>query len=96
VPEIVDNAARSRFEATIDGHRADLLYERDGRRLVLLHTEVPEALGGHGIGGELVTAAVDEAAREGLTIVPICPYARSWLRKHPDIAGRAAIDWPDE
>jgi predicted GNAT family acetyltransferase len=39
---------------------------------------------------------VDRAAAEGLTIVPLCPFARSWLRKHPDEAGRVAVDWPEE
>ncbi len=46
----------------------------------------------HGCG-RLVTAAVDQAARDGLTIVPLCPFARSWLERHPDAAARARIDW---
>jgi predicted GNAT family acetyltransferase len=95
VSATVDNVEESRFETTVDGHRAELIYHRNGSRLVLLHTEVPEALEGRGIGGQLVTAAVEEAVRRGLTIVPTCPYANSWLRRHPDVAGRAAIDWPD-
>jgi predicted GNAT family acetyltransferase len=41
----------------------------------------------------LVTAAGDRAAREGLTIVPYCPFARRWLERHPDVAERVAIDW---
>jgi predicted GNAT family acetyltransferase len=36
---------------------------------------------------------MDRAAREGMTVVPLCPFARGWLQRHPDIAGRAAIDW---
>jgi uncharacterized protein len=42
---------------------------------VLAHTEVPLQLEGRGIGGRLVTAAVDRAAREGPTLVPLCPFA---------------------
>ena len=57
------------------------------------HTEVPEKLAGRGIGGTLVGAAVDEAVRAGLTIVPACPFAQAWLRKHPDVVGRAPLDW---
>jgi len=26
-------------------------------------------------------------------VVPLCPFARSWLERHPDVAARAAIDW---
>src|SRR5205807_663059 len=33
------------------------------------------------------------AVDDGLTVVPWCPYARRWLRKHPDVAGTAAVDW---
>ena len=91
--EVVDNAGESRLESRADGHLAELVYRRHGKRLVLIHTEVPPELEGRGIGGALVTAAIDLAARDGLTLVPLCPFARSWLERHPDAAGRAAIDW---
>ena len=31
----------------------------------------------------------------GVTVLPWCPYARSWLEKHPDEAARITIDWSD-
>ena len=55
---VIDNRADSRFELTVDGAVAELIYRRRADRLVLLHTEVPKALGGRGIGGQLVQAAV--------------------------------------
>jgi len=91
--DIVDNAAKSRYELTRDGQTAELEYAIKGDRIVLLHTEVPNALGGQGIGGELVDAAVQRADRDGLTIVPLCPYVRRWIEKHPDRVGAVAIDW---
>jgi len=91
--QVTDNQPESRFELRVDGLLAELPYRRNGQRLVLIHTEVPEQLEGHGLGGALVTAAVDRAAREGLTVVPLCPFARGWLQRHPDVAGRADIDW---
>jgi hypothetical protein len=93
---VVDNAPESRFEIVIDGHLARLDYHRSGKRLVLIHTEVPHALEGHGVGGRLVQAAVDRAEAEGLTVVPRCPYARAWLERHPDAAARVTIDWPTD
>ena len=90
---VTDNQAESRFEIRTGGHLAELIYHRHGDRLALIHTEVPEELERQGIGGRLVTAAVDRAAREGLTIVPFCPFARDWLGRHPDVAGRVTIDW---
>src|SRR5262249_43115205 len=91
-PQVIDNPSRSRFEIDIDGHVAELLYERRGDRLVLVHTEVPEALGGRGLGGRLVTAAVDTAAAKGLVIVARCPHPQPWLETHPDVAGRVTIE----
>jgi len=91
---VTDNPAESRFEIRSGAYLAELIYHRSGNRLVLIHTEVPEELERHGLGGRLVTAAVDRAAREDLTIVPFCPFARGWLERHPDVAGRVTIDWP--
>ena len=94
-PRVTDNQAESRFEAGVGGHRAVLLYRRNGNRLVLIHTEVPAELEGHGLGGTLVAAAIDRAAREGVTVVPLCPFARGWLRRHPDAASKVTMDWGD-
>jgi hypothetical protein len=93
-PEVVDNPDASRFEIAIDGHLAELVYRRDGDRLVLLHTGVPDELEGQGIGGRLVRAAVDEAEAQQQTLVPECPFARSWLERHPDAAARVTVEAP--
>jgi predicted GNAT family acetyltransferase len=94
--QVTDNQAESRFELTADGHLAELDYRRRANRLVLVHTEVPESLGGRGIGGLLVQAAVDRAAAEQLTVVPLCPFARRWLERHEDQAARVTVDWHSE
>jgi uncharacterized protein len=90
---VIDNTGASRFELREDGRLAELVYRSRGDRLVLVHTEVPVELEGRGIGGRLVTAAVDRAVREGLTLVPLCPFARGWLERHPEAASKAVIDW---
>ena len=91
VPAVVDNEAESRFEVSIDGHLAELVYRRHGDRLVLAHTGVPDELEGRGVGGMLVNAAIERAVEQGLTVVPQCPFARRWLERHPDVAGRVTI-----
>lgn len=91
--EVIDNAGESRFELRQDGRLAELVYRLRGNRLVLVHTEVPAELEGRGVGARLVTAAIDRAAREGLTLVPLCPFARGWLERHPEAAAQAVIDW---
>jgi predicted GNAT family acetyltransferase len=84
----------SRFEYRAGGSVAELVYRLRGERMVLLHTGVPAAMEGHGVGGELVRAAVGYAASQGLTVVPACPFARDWLERHPDIAAQVPIDAP--
>ncbi len=91
--EVIDNQDEQRFELAVDGSLAVLVYRLRGPRFVLVHTEVPEELGGRGLGGRLVQAALDRARREDLTVVPLCPYARAWLEKHPDAAEGLTIDW---
>jgi predicted GNAT family acetyltransferase len=91
--KIIDDTENSRFMYREDGALAQLAYEVDGDRLILVHTEVPEAIGGRGIAGELVKAAVDRAATSGETIVPWCSYTRKWLQDRADEASRITIDW---
>ncbi len=94
MPDITDDRANHRFVTTVDGHEAELVYQRDGHRLVLVHTEVPDALGGQGLGGALVQAAVDVAAADGLTVVPRCDFARGWLERHPEAAAAVTVESP--
>jgi predicted GNAT family acetyltransferase len=90
---VVDNPSAARFEAVVEGHLAELTYRRDGDRLVLLHTGVPDEVEGRGLGGALVRAALDHARANGLTLVPRCPFAARWLESHPDAASDVDIDW---
>lgn len=91
--QVIDNQDDSRFEISEHGALAELIYRRRADRLVLVHTEVPAALGGRGLGGQLVRAALVRAAAEHLTVVPLCPFARDWLERHPDDAGKVTVDW---
>ena len=91
--EIIDRPDASELVFELEGHKAHIEYRIHNGKLIIVHTEVPEALGGRGLAGALVGAALDKAEAEGLTIWPWCPYARSWLQKHPEEAGRVAIDW---
>jgi len=75
---------RDRFCVTEDGHLAVLDYTlRDGV-MVITHTRVPEAIGGRGIAGALVQAALELARAQGWRVKPSCSYADAWMRRHPD------------
>jgi predicted GNAT family acetyltransferase len=79
-----------RFEADVDGHVGFVEYARDDEVLVVLHTIVPDPIGGRGIAGQLVQAAVDYAQAQGLKLASRCWYASGWLDRHPEYAGLRA------
>lgn len=91
--DVVDLLSESRFVIRGNQDEAELVYSLQGDRLILVHTEVPPAWSGHGMGARLVRAALRRARAEGLTIVPWCPYARRWLKEHPDEAGGVVIEY---
>jgi hypothetical protein len=82
--QVQRNEAEEQFEAALDGGKAVLTYAEQNGKLYLLHTEVPEAMEGHGIGSALVRASVEYAREKNVKVVPFCPFAREWLHRHPD------------
>ncbi len=79
---VTHNEEAHRFEATVDGLRSMLAYRLFPDRIVLHHTEVPPPIQGHGMAAKLTRAALDFARARHLTVVPLCPYVSSFLRKH--------------
>lgn len=92
-PGVTDNRAESRLQIRIGDELAELTYRLRAGRLILVHTGVPDDLAGRGLAGLLAQAAVGKAAAEDLTVVPLCPFARSWLERHPEAAAGLNIDW---
>jgi predicted GNAT family acetyltransferase len=80
---VTDNRANNRFEVSVNGATAFLLYERTNDTLTLIHTEVPTTMRGLHAGDALVEAALENARSAGLRIVAVCPFVRAYLRKHP-------------
>ena len=82
-PPITDNPAQHRFEATLNGETAFLLYGRTRDALTLIHTEVPPAFRGRRMGDALVETALRDAQSSGLRVVAVCPFVKAYLQKHP-------------
>ncbi|HUL88755.1 MAG TPA: GNAT family N-acetyltransferase [Pseudolabrys sp.] len=81
-----DDTARQRFELDADGHIAFSNYKRAGNVLTILHTEVPKELEGRGIGSALIRGMLDIARAQGLKVIPVCPFAKTYIERHPEYA----------
>ena len=80
-PQQVTNG---RFEIERNGHIAYLEYNLAGNVLQLIHSEMPEALRGHGLGSELAHSALEYARENHLKVDVICPSVAEYLEKHPE------------
>ena len=57
-----------------------------------MHTEVEPAYEGQGLAGTLVEGALQDLRERGLRVIPVCPFVRSWLRRHPEYADLVVSD----
>lgn len=81
---VENNEAAKQFEAQVDGHVALLQYHYSKGSIVFTHTEVPSALEGRGLAGKLARTALEYAKTHQLTVIPLCPFVASYIRKHSE------------
>ena len=48
---------------------------------------------GRGFGSRLAEAALDDARRRGLAVVPLCPFIAWYIDKHPEHGDMVAADY---
>ena len=76
--------AGGRFTVVEDGHSGYLDYLLADGVMDIRHTIVPAEIGGRGIAGRLVKAALEFALGEGHRVRPSCEYAAAWMARHPE------------
>ncbi len=91
-PSIIDNQAERQFELHADGAVSVLTYRITGDRIRLIHTEVPRAQRGRGYADLLAHAALERAKREHLRVVPLCPFVKGFLDRHPEYVAQLVDD----
>jgi predicted GNAT family acetyltransferase len=85
-PSISDNGPRSRFELRVGGELAGWLdYRPGGDSIIVAHTEVVGGREGEGLGGALVRHALEAARSAGKTVIATCPFAVSYIDRHPEL-----------
>lgn len=85
---VEEDLAESRFELAIDGSSAiaAAYYQKDGERLVLTHTIVPDRFSGRGIGSRLARGVFVEIRASHRKAVLICPFMSAFYARHPEYA----------
>jgi uncharacterized protein len=83
--EVIHRPGEQRWEVVVDGEVAGhARYRRSKGRIAFMHTEVDPAREGEGLGSRLVRDALDEVRRDGLEVLPFCPFVKGWIASHPD------------
>jgi predicted GNAT family acetyltransferase len=89
-----DNKDAHRFELDVDGTVAFLDYRKSGSIYTLVHTEVPQAVSGRGIGSKLIRGVLESLRQDGARIIVKCPFVKAYIEKHPEF--RELIEAGDE
>lgn len=81
-----DGPSKGRFIAR-DGDQqlGEMTFSRAGASMIIIdHTEVSDAARGRGVGQALFEHMVDWARREGVKVMPLCPFTRGMFERHPE------------
>lgn len=82
--KLSNDTDRKHFIAEFDGHRGRVEYMVVQDRIIYTHTEVDPALEGRGVASRLVKFALAYARREGLRIMPLCPFVAGYMKRNPE------------
>ena len=85
--EVRNNPEQHRYELRIDDELAGFITYRERPGLIaFVHTEVDNRMEGQGLASQLVSGALEDARERGLQVLPFCPFANSYIQRHPEYA----------
>ncbi|PRZ25096.1 GNAT family N-acetyltransferase [Flavobacterium granuli] len=86
VPELEYNDKKGYFHITVNNQtEAKMTFVFAGEHKIIIdHTEVNPGNNGKGYGKKMVEKAVEFAREKGITILPLCPFAKSVFDKTPE------------
>lgn len=84
---VIDNPAEHRFELPIDGSDGEIAaayYRVESGQLILIHTDVPYAYSGQGIGSQLAGGVFEAIRASGRKVVLRCSFMGGYYSRHPE------------
>lgn len=83
---IQHNTAQKRFEVQMENKVSFVEYNLFNNGINYTHTEVPSEFEGKGIGSALAKFVLDYAVENHLKVMPLCPFIRGYIDRHPEYA----------
>jgi Predicted acetyltransferase len=82
--EVIKNDENHRFQLLVDGYIAFIDFKQEDQLIKLIHTEVPDELGGRGVAAALVEKTLEYLETHQYLLYPYCPYVFAYIKKHPE------------
>ncbi len=83
--EVFDDPEDHAYVITVDGERAGkAVYHIRGGRYFFVHTEIDSEFEGKRLGSQLVQFALEDVKLKEGSVVPICPFVRGYIKRHPE------------
>jgi uncharacterized protein len=79
-----NNEKEQRLEIREQNELAYLEYRYHKEDIVLMHTFVPDPLGGKGVASSLARYALEWAREKGKRVIVYCPFVAAYLKRHPE------------
>ncbi|PYB73206.1 MULTISPECIES: GNAT family N-acetyltransferase [Rhizobium] len=82
-----EHASGGRYLGQVEGisEPAEMTFSRASPTLIIIdHTQVPDSLRGKGVGQALAQHAVEAAREGGWKIIPLCPFMKAQMDRHPE------------
>lgn len=80
-----DGPKGGRYVTGEQGQEAMMTFSRASPKLIIIdHTEVPDAYRGQGIAVKLAEHAIEQARKGGWKIIPLCPFFKAQVARHPE------------
>lgn len=91
--QIHHNEQQQQFEYRDGDHLATLTYRFYKKDIAFMHTEVPGALAGKGVGSALAAFAFEHAKKLNKKVMVYCPFVASYLKRHPELRDQLDKDY---
>jgi len=90
---VVNNKNDLQFEVNLNGELAYIKYQYYKKDIAFMHTVVPDAFRGKGIGGAMAVVALAFAKDQHRKIMLYCPFVSKYVKEHAEYHSLVDTDY---